>query len=356
MGRDINMDVLDHIVGPSKDDRERSVAENPYIAALAFHFLVDTMLDTICGIRTSKEKIHRRKGILGEVEAYFGVIEAQGRGTLHLHMIMWLSNSPTSVQMGEMLKSELFRAKVVAFIDANIRASLDGYSVEMVRNIPKEAELAFRRPPQTGQADFGEQFRELERRIVRSQQVHTCKKTTCLRWSEVRKKYTCKRRAPFALSDTTYIEENGNWLPKRIHPMLNNWNPYLAVAGRMNHDIKLMTNGNETKDCGWYMTKYASKDQRKTHNLSAIVTKGLIYHKERTNPLTAEILNANRLLLFRCFQALNRAMEYSGPQVHSYLMGRGDHVCSHDYVPMYWSSVASSLRRHFPEFGAAAFL
>lgn len=46
----------------------------------------------------------QKKGILGNAEAYIGTIEAQGRGTLHLHMLLWLSGSPTTAQMQEWLQ------------------------------------------------------------------------------------------------------------------------------------------------------------------------------------------------------------------------------------------------------------
>ena len=32
-------------------------------------------------------------GIIGEMIGYFGLVESQGRGTLHLHMLVWLKNT-----------------------------------------------------------------------------------------------------------------------------------------------------------------------------------------------------------------------------------------------------------------------
>ena len=59
----------------------------------------------------------RREGILGEVSAYIGAVEAQGRGTLHLHMVLWLIGAPTSAMMKDALKSSEFRNKVSKYID-----------------------------------------------------------------------------------------------------------------------------------------------------------------------------------------------------------------------------------------------
>ena len=49
-------------------------------------------------------------GILGYVTAYFGTVESQGWGTLHLHLLIWLKHAPTSDEISELLKSEEFRA------------------------------------------------------------------------------------------------------------------------------------------------------------------------------------------------------------------------------------------------------
>ncbi len=32
-------------------------------------------------------------GVLGRVKGYYGCVEAQGRGTLHCHMLIWLDGS-----------------------------------------------------------------------------------------------------------------------------------------------------------------------------------------------------------------------------------------------------------------------
>ncbi|KZT03540.1 uncharacterized protein LAESUDRAFT_636720, partial [Laetiporus sulphureus 93-53] len=55
-------------------------------------------------------------GVFGYVNAYFGTVESQGRGTLHLHMLIWLKDSPTSDEMSSLLRTEEFRQKMVAFI------------------------------------------------------------------------------------------------------------------------------------------------------------------------------------------------------------------------------------------------
>ena len=51
-------------------------------------------------------------GILGHVSAYFGTVESQGRGTLHLHLLLWLDGVLSADDMCEWLKDEGFYVKV----------------------------------------------------------------------------------------------------------------------------------------------------------------------------------------------------------------------------------------------------
>ena len=48
-------------------------------------------------------------GVLSKVNAYFGVVEAQGCGSLHLHIMMWLKNAPNVDEMHILLKSNEFQ-------------------------------------------------------------------------------------------------------------------------------------------------------------------------------------------------------------------------------------------------------
>lgn len=78
------------------------------------------------------------------------------------------------------------------------------------------------------------------------------------------------------------------------------------------------------------------------------MAKALLYHQDHSDHIEG-LLERNRMLLFRCQQAINREMELSGPQVMAYLMGWGDSIQSHHYVPVYWSSVRRALLSAFPQ-------
>ena len=131
---------------------------------------------------------------------------------------------------------------------------------------------------------------------------------------------------------------------------MNGYNPGLLVGNRCNIDTKFNTNGEETKDAVWYCTSYASKDPEKSYNQSALLAKGYLYHQAHAlqdEVDTSTLREQNRMLVYRCFNALNQQNELSGPQVMSYLMGWGDVFRSHRFTPVYWSQVAQVLRQEY---------
>ncbi|KAI9429580.1 hypothetical protein H4582DRAFT_2114327 [Lactarius indigo] len=106
---------------------------------------------------------------------------------------------------------------------------------------------------------------------------------------------------------------------------LNNWCPAILQAVRANHDIKLITNGIETKDITWYITHYVAKKQRDSSNTSVLLAKALAYHHA----------NQERMADF-------------APEVISYLMGWGDRFISHHFKTIHWYSVVKLLTKTYP--------
>ncbi|KAJ3870374.1 hypothetical protein F5051DRAFT_341918, partial [Lentinula edodes] len=178
-------------------------------------------------------------------------------------------------------------------------------------------------------------------------QHHTCEFRRCL-IVDKHGVLSCKCSAPFPLSEDATVDENGQWRMVRLYEYLNGWIPALAVCGRCNHDGKLLTNGEETRNIGYYIFNYALKKQGKNFNLSAIFAKGRAYHEEN-NQYRDSLQESQRLLLFRLCHAVNREQELAAPMVISYLMGWDDIYRSHHYTAIYWSSFMGALFKAFPD-------
>ncbi|KAI3604622.1 atp-dependent dna helicase pif1 [Moniliophthora roreri] len=74
-GRNVDLDKFFHDLKPTVENLERSafILLNPVAEAEFFHICVKNMLEILLG--TGRES---RKGVFGEVEVYYGVVEAQG--------------------------------------------------------------------------------------------------------------------------------------------------------------------------------------------------------------------------------------------------------------------------------------
>ena len=349
-GENIDLDDFIATAGPNADTRAKNIASDPYAAAKFFHFMIATILETLFQVKVTPNQVKSQMGILGFVSAYFGTVESQNRGTLHLHLLIWLKHAPSSDEMCELLRSEAFRARIVAYIRANLRAYLPGLeSAQSIKKLPKEKDIAYSRPPNPTDPEYSDQLRAFELRVACTTQVHTCKLRRCLMTDSKTGRVRCKRRAPFQTAMEDFVTEAGQWGPKRLYGFINRWIPGILVNGRCNNDGKFLTNGADTKNVTFYVTTYSAKKQGCYFNLSAVMAQGYLYHLEHPIPEYMDQLQDNhRLLLFRLVHAINREQELAAPMVVSYLMGWGDVYRSHAYTVVYWSSFMGALFKAFP--------
>ena len=343
-GETIDMDHFDPTAGADARRRARNVAQNPYAVAVAFNYLTKAVYEHILGIKKEGGKLTVEQGVLGRMSGYVASVETQGRGSLHSHGMDWFEGAPCYEDMAELLRDTSFRERMTRFVASNIRAHLPGMSSkEELEAIPRLSAVGYDRPPDPDSATFWNDMEKKERDVVRARQVHSCKKTTCLRYTRTGV-LKCKRGAPFPLSDIDRVSRDGTWACKRTYGYLNNWNPTFASVLMFNHDYKLLLNGHATRNCTFYGSTYMSKKQGRSYNQSALIANTYAYH-EKDERYVANIRERHRILIFQCINSLNKMQELSGQLVATYLLGLGDSFSSHNFVPLYWSSLAGALKR-----------
>ncbi|KAF8800257.1 hypothetical protein BYT27DRAFT_7217172 [Phlegmacium glaucopus] len=345
-GVEIDLNRFCNTAGPDSVDRALNMAGDPYASAKFFHFMIETILEVLMGISKRRNgTIVRKEGILGIVKSYVGTVEAQGRGSLHLHLLLWLEGAPTAMELKQALANDAFRDKIKHYISKTIRADLDGKETGEVMAMKKVDAVSYSRPldPRNPADVRGMKAAELE--IARMTQLHKCSYANCLKM--VKGRAVCKCRAPFPLAPDDWVDSVGRWGPKRLCGYLNNWNPPLLMSVRSNHDIKLIMNGGETSVLTWYITNYASKKQQRSSNVSALLAKRVAFHivEERRR---RDLTDVNKRLIQRCANTLTRDREFSGPEIMSYLMGWGDRFESHHYVTIYADTITTALKVKFP--------
>jgi hypothetical protein len=94
-GADIDLDSFCNTSGPDYAQQTKNISSDPFASAKFFHFMINILLETMFGIKKTKNGVQRQAGVFGIIQGYIGTVEAQGRGTLHVHMLLWLKDMPT---------------------------------------------------------------------------------------------------------------------------------------------------------------------------------------------------------------------------------------------------------------------
>lgn len=77
-GVDINLDDFINRGHPNGKERASRIANDPYAAAKFFHCIVHTTFEFLFGIKVTPFQVNSEMGTLGELAAFFGVVECQG--------------------------------------------------------------------------------------------------------------------------------------------------------------------------------------------------------------------------------------------------------------------------------------
>ncbi|CAF3344902.1 unnamed protein product, partial [Rotaria socialis] len=109
-GVDLDLDTILPEKIPSTYERAQIIASHPVATARFFNVLISSIL-----------KCMVEKGVLGPIKAYFGTVENQGRGSLHLHILMWLDHDLTPSQLKESVKNEEFRNGLLGYLEDIIK-------------------------------------------------------------------------------------------------------------------------------------------------------------------------------------------------------------------------------------------
>jgi hypothetical protein len=113
-GIDLDLDnIILKTLGTSYE-RAQVIATHPVATAKFFNCLVKSILKSLV-----------LGGVLGPANAYFGTVESQGRGSLHLHLLIWLNHKFTPMQLKEQIQQEDFRTKLLEYLEDIIKEDLD---------------------------------------------------------------------------------------------------------------------------------------------------------------------------------------------------------------------------------------
>ena len=117
-GVDLDLDRVIPETIPSTYERAQIIAAHPVATARFFNVLITSILISMV-----------EKGVLGPIKAYFGTVENQGRGSLHLHILMWLDHDLTPMQLKESVHNEQFRHDLLCYLEDIIKQDISNFDL-----------------------------------------------------------------------------------------------------------------------------------------------------------------------------------------------------------------------------------
>lgn len=352
-GADIDVDNLLPEQVPQYWEQARLVSRNPIVAAKFFDAYIKTFLNVLLAYRKPTLNEYQadapsRIGAFGIVRGYYGCVEAQGRGTLHVHFVFWTEGAPNPNE----LRTRLMDAHDIAF-----RQHFTAHVEDLIHNEtpplpqPDVAVLSDDHNPCTvrgvplhdaANSTPAHRAKDL-RNVVIECQTHEHRATCWKFWKGPGYPKECR----FQLDESSVIPasyvdpKSGEFTLRRVEGMINNYNPLTLQALRNNMDIKYIASGNSAKAAMFYITDYISKGQLKTHvalsALQAAMTKveAIDTHGDT---LGLEPVARGKRVLQKCAYEMLSRQELSAPQVASYLMDFGDHYASHSFRCLFWTA------------------
>lgn len=345
-GEDIDVDALTDATRPQYMEQSLLVAKNPVVAAKFFNIYMKAFIKALLGFDPNRKDLE--EGILGVVKGYYGCVEAQGRGTLHCHMLIWIEGglNPNEIKQRVLSENEQeFKERLIQFLDDTMsnfvpppNSNPDDPSTEGPRYHP----CTYRRPLDLDQAKQCKDLRDL----VKACQVHSHKDTCFKYWRGPPDPRECR----FDLDPANYRElstintETGELELRCLDGLVNNYNTTILQNMRCNMDIKFIGSGPAAKAILYYITDYISKSQLKTHVAYAALELAVSRLGEY-NPEEDEVSVRAKRMLQKCTHAMVSHQELSSQQVASHLMGFEDHFTSHHFRQLYWTSFEAHINR-----------
>ncbi|KAJ5195491.1 uncharacterized protein N7498_008929 [Penicillium cinerascens] len=292
--------------------RGATATSNPVVVASFFHYVCTAVLD---GLFTSGRDYTR---ILGDVSNHYSVVETNGRGILHLHVMAWLKGNLSFGSLrSRVLADTEFAARVLHYLESVIIQSVDeSLPLDPEVNLPLTCPSAC--DPELDH-EFYFRLANDSNLIARSKLVHSKNHfATCFKYRPTdRAKNTCRFGMPREIVPSSEIDDLGVIYLARNHPWINPWNPAIASCLRSNHDISWIPTVSKSLTLVYYITNYATKDN--------MVAKGALLKQAIEKAKFTDLPTATNLRLrergmdnfaLRCFNSLAHNREIASTLLH----------------------------------------
>ena len=234
--------------------RNKIAANNPVRVAHFFHKLISTIFKHLFGA-SNENKI----GIFGPLQSYYGMVECQNRGTLHIHLLLWVQGQPDYGKLHCLLDdNSQFRAELLQYLESTITTDDTLFGPDLRASSTNNTSSSYFPLVNPSNENFLSEFSHRVLDGIKDVQTHT-HSPSCYKYNTNGSK-TCRYRKPeIRYMHTEYNEEIGKINLRKFDPMVNNFNPWIFLATQSNSDIQYLFHGMSTNAIVHYITNYVTK-------------------------------------------------------------------------------------------------
>lgn len=298
---------------PDYWSQRKAAADDPVASALFFNIMVEAIITHLLGFRKDNAS---KIGILGKVKNYYGTVESQGRGTLHLHMLVWLDGFPSPSELLSKFESEEFRERFKTYLDTIISASIGECDPKILEEVQNRPSIPL---PENFHEIFKNSLVKFANRFQRHKCTHTCHKYQ-----------SGSQKCRFGFSgegkpifEETEVREDGSFDIKRNKGDVNQFNPALLYCLQSNMDINFISTAKDSRAISFYVCFYITKNSLMSQNIVSLL--GAVMEKIKRFPINSKSDENKkekcRRELERCFNQLNALGQVCGPEAAAYVLG-----------------------------------
>jgi len=328
--------------------RERALrlAKDPVAAADFFEFCVKSLFQFLLGWDYSTCSSTDEGGILGKLLAFYGTTEFTERGQHHGHFLLWLLGGLNPADLHAKLTNNVeYQKQFFDFFESIIQHHLPDIEV----NIPNDYEPRVERPPippsnsEHPTLDVVKEWDSVYITEVKKcgevLQRHVCH-PVCHKYGR------CRFLFPHEIVEASYFDPETNSVVLLCRDgSVNNFNPYILIFCRHNHDIKCILSGKSAKAAMFYITDYITKMDCKTYEMLTLLSRAV---SQMPNTSNTSPTDAAKTLLHKCLSQFTRQQQIHAQQAVRYLRGLGDQICSHKTIPMLSSILLPFVKSNLP--------
>ena len=318
--------------------RTHQASKNPVSLSIFFHTLINAILKHLFGW----ENVNNN-GIFGPLNSYYGMVETQGRGTLHIHLLLWLKGFPDSEELFEKIENDqAFKCLITDYINKIINTDCFPYpsSCENIANTEDCSYFQNNNNKKIISINDNEFLHYLNHDFIEAiidYQLHK-HSFSCFKNGPL-----CRYRKPdLVANETIWVGETGSFIIKKENGMINNFNILLNGIVKSNCDVQFLTTGNEGLAISQYICNYITKNSVGIDNI--LILQQAAIKKTIENPLSnlsnsLKSLNENQIkcrdFLIRLVHEINKCSQVAASEISTKLLKLPMSYSSHSFTKLF---------------------